>query len=147
MQTTHVCASRKQARSTILIFKVRLFLVFPGRNLVGKVCWESSSGTDRTMSISVAWLASTVRSTWTLHWEALASKHTDRIYQGQKKHTYILYMHHCDEQLPKRTISKWCRIMNLITVQEEKNVCIFYIYIPDYGLEITPNLVIFQFFL
>lgn len=54
MQTTHVWASRKQAKITILIFKVRLFLVFPGRKLVWKVCRESSSGTDRTMSISVA---------------------------------------------------------------------------------------------
>lgn len=36
--------------------------------------------------------------------------------------------------------------MNLITVQEEKNLCIFYIHIPDYGFEITLNLVIFHFF-
>lgn len=59
------------------MFKVRLFLDFPWRNRVWKLCSESSSGTDRTISMLVSWAASTMTSTWTLHWEVLTSGHKE----------------------------------------------------------------------
>lgn len=62
--------------STVLMFRVKVFRVFPVRNWVWRIRSESSSGRERAICPLVVWTASTRSSTWTLHWERLRSRQT-----------------------------------------------------------------------